>query len=292
MEQQRTTEWFEKRRGRVTGSNVGAILGLSPFRTADDVMRAMVRDYHGAEREFTGNPATDWGQANEVGAIWQYEMESGNMVRPCGFFSHKEWLGASPDGLIEGSGLIEVKCPYGLRNAEAPVPFKSIAEQPHYYAQIQVELYCTGLDYCDFYQWAPNGSRLERVAVDANWLEKNLPLLHEFYQRFLGEIDNPQHLEPLPVKTRGVIETDAALALLRQYDEVCAQLAAMETVKADLLAELVETAGGQDATIHGRKLTLVKKDGAVSYAKMVKALLPDADVEPYRGKPSEFWKIT
>ena len=29
MEQQRTEEWFEKRRGRITGSNVGAILGLS-----------------------------------------------------------------------------------------------------------------------------------------------------------------------------------------------------------------------------------------------------------------------
>jgi hypothetical protein len=38
-------------------------------------------------------------------------------------------------------------------------------------------------------------------------------------------------------------------------------------------------------------LTLVKKDGAVSYSKAIKALLPDADLEPYRGKPTEYWML-
>ena len=38
---QRTPEWNEKRKSRVTGSIVGAILGLSPYMTRADAMRAM-----------------------------------------------------------------------------------------------------------------------------------------------------------------------------------------------------------------------------------------------------------
>ena len=42
--EQRSEEWFEARKGLVTGSSVGAILGLDPNRTKADVLRAMVRD--------------------------------------------------------------------------------------------------------------------------------------------------------------------------------------------------------------------------------------------------------
>ena len=113
--EQRSAEWFAARLNRVTGSAIGAILGLSPFATPADVMRRMVREYHGQESEFKGNVATEYGQQNEQNAIADYEMQSGNKVQECGFFVHPdfEWLGASPDGLIGDDGLIEVKCPYG-----------------------------------------------------------------------------------------------------------------------------------------------------------------------------------
>ena len=52
---QRTPAWYAARKGRVTGSSVGSILGLNPWATSDDVMRRMVREYHGAESEFKGN---------------------------------------------------------------------------------------------------------------------------------------------------------------------------------------------------------------------------------------------
>ena len=58
-----------------------------------------------------------------------------------------------------------------------------------------------------------------------------------------------------------------------------------------VLADLVALAGNRNALIAGRKLTLTQKDGAVSYAKAIKALCPGADLEPYRGKPSEFWGV-
>ena len=98
--EQRSPEWFAARKNRITGSAVGAILGLSPYSTPDDVMRRMVREKFDAPSEFTGNVATEWGVANEAGAIKEYEMETGVTVKPAGFYTHMHWLGASPDGLV------------------------------------------------------------------------------------------------------------------------------------------------------------------------------------------------
>jgi hypothetical protein len=54
---------------------------------------------------------------------------------------------------------------------------------------------------------------------------------------------------------------------------------------------MAKMAGERNAVFGGRKLTLTKRVGAVSYATVVKKLLPDADLEPYRGKPTEFWGL-
>lgn len=217
MEKQRTTEWFEKRKGRVTGSNIGAILGLNPHKSADDVLREMVREHHGYEREFQGNVATEWGNFNEDGAQSEYEMETGNHVQETGFHVHPEydWLGASPDGLVDVDGVVEIKCPFGKKNDEAPV-FKTAKEQEHYWAQMQIEMACTGTNWCDFYQWAPNGSALERVEFAPEWFESILPELKAFYDRYLSELDNPDHL----TAKRKEINTATADKLLTEYDEL------------------------------------------------------------------------
>ena len=107
--EQRSAEWFKVRKGRVTGSMVGAILGFNPWMSREEAMRTMVREYHGAPREFEGNVATQWGTANEDGARAEYEMITGNTVEKCGFYEHDDWLGASPDGLIGEFGLVEIK---------------------------------------------------------------------------------------------------------------------------------------------------------------------------------------
>jgi len=51
-------------------------------------------------------------------------------------------------------------------------------------------------------------------------------------------------------------------------------------------------AKGQDALVCGRKLTKVEKAGSVPYAKIVKNKLPDLDLDEWRGKPSEYWRLT
>jgi len=286
--EQRTPEWFAQRRGRVTASKVGAILGVNPWATPADVMRRMVRDHHGAPSEFEGNSATAWGVANEDGAVIDYEMDTGLDVVPAHFVEYEQWLGASPDGYVGQGGLIEVKCPYGKRDATDPSEFKSILDQPHYYAQIQVQLFCTGRMWCDFYQWAPRAQRLERVGLDMAWLADALPKLRAFWDDFQKEIDNPAHLEPL----RKTVTTADASKIVADYLHAKAMADEYSDRAKGLLAALVELTGETDAEIDGHKLTRVVRKGSVSYAKALKALAPDADLEPYRGKASEYWRLS
>lgn len=289
MEQQRTAEWHEKRKGRVTGSNVGGILGLNPYKNEDDVLRQMVREYHGAPSEFTGNRATEWGSFNEAGAQAEYEMETGNKVDETGFHVHPdlEWLGASPDGLVDDDGVVEIKCPFGQRDKNPPL-FKTAEEQPHYYAQMQIEMACTAARWCDFYQWAPHGSKKERVYRDDDWLAWAIPELKSFHERYLSELDNPEHLEPKRIE----IETLRAERLIQEREELAEAIEQAQARQKEIMAELVKMAGDRNALICGHKLTRVEKQGSVSYAKALKELAPDADLEKWRGKPSVSWRLT
>ena len=287
--EQRTQEWFEARRGKLTGSNIGAALGINPWKTPDDLIRQMVREYHGAEPDFTGNMATEYGATHEPLALMDYMGQSGNMVEECGFFVHPDhdWLGASPDGLIDDDGLIEVKCPFGLRNKTGKdLVFKTAEEQPHYYAQMQIEMACTGRKWCHFYQWAKDGYYIESVEFNQKWFTDNLPILLEFYHRYINEVDNPEHLEPKQKE----INTLKAKELIEEWDQITETINNATARKKELLEELVKISKERDAVIHGRKLTQVERKGSVQYKKIPE--LQGVDLEQYRGKSTTYWKFS
>ena len=285
--EQRSKEWMEARRGLVPASQVGAILGNAPYATRDDVMRRMVREWHGAEPEFEGNIATEYGTNNEAGAVVEYTMETANTVEAVGFVMRDDWAGCSPDGLIRHDGGLEVKCPFGLRKDQNP-KFKAILDQPHYYDQVQFSLWVTDRKYWHFYQWNPVATKLECVLPDQVWRDANLPRLRQFYAEYLAEREDPAiHLEP----KRQIIDTPEAHRVMAEYEQICEALENAEARKKELLADLVRMAGEKNAIIAGRRLTKTEKAGSISYAKAIKELLPDADLEKWRGKASSFWGV-
>ena len=282
---QRTPEWYAARKGRLTASLAGPALGLSPHMSKDDAFRSLVRDMHGMPSEFQGNIATEYGNANEYLARSSYEIETGYTVNPAGFVRFADWSGASPDGYIGNKGLIEIKCPFGLRKDIEPV-FKSIDDQPHYYAQVQMQLFVTSRHWCDFWQWSPHGHKLETVSYNLHWLGENLPTIKAFWEK-ARDADPAMFEGP----ERPLIDTPEASRLIAEYDELSDAIDNAAQRKKDIVGRLVEMSGGEDSKIAGRNLTLVKRKGAVSYAKAIASLLPDADLEPWRGKPSESWQV-
>jgi len=291
---QGSEEWFAARKGRVTGSVAGAILGMSPHMTREDVMRMMVREYHDAPKEidkFVEEVIFAYGKHHEPGAILEYEMETGNTVEPCGFFEYEDWLGASPDGIIDENTLLEIKCPYGKRNTPKPVIFKTAQEQPHYYAQMQIEMLCSKRQWAHFYQWAPNGDIAKKVIFDPGWIYENLGVLYDFYTEYLVERELPKAQKYLDPELNEIDTTHAA-KLLAEYDELKVSEDLAKERKADIIKELAVIADNKSTIICGRHFTLVEKKGSISYAKALKKLAPGADLKPYTGKATKYWKLT
>ena len=284
--EQRSKEWFNARKGRITGSMVGAVLGVNPWSTPDDAMRTMVRSYFGADSEFTGNIATRHGVNNESEAIKNLESTTGLNVEEVGFVVHvdHDWLGASPDGFINDDAVVEIKCPYG-KYLDIDPDFKSVFDQPHYYAQTQIEMYCSQRTKCYFYQWTLYDDKLESYELDQLWLDVNIPKLKAFHDQFLIECKSPdKHLAPL-VKSVKADKLATAYNTAKAHLELAKQ--AVETAKNDLIA----LADGNKCNISGLLVSPVEKKGSVSYAKAIKDLLPGADLEPYRGKSTSYWLV-
>jgi len=293
MIEQRSPEWFEQRKGMITGSRAGAILGVSPLQTKAQCLRAMVREILGASSEFNGNVATEYGNFNEEYALADLQMDYGIRVDPAEFSVHSEidWLGASPDGLVGKHHIVEVKCPFGLRDEDNP-EFKKLSDLPHYYAQVQLEMACTGRKNAYFFQWTAKGYDLELVKFDQDWFDLNLPVLDRFREELAEAVANPkEYLEDL------VLESDKQKELVHQYAIAKAKLADIEAEVDMLRKALIEAASGRKTVfaseVDGEYVTVYPsmRKGSVQYAKAVKDLIPDADLTAYTGAPSTVWNV-
>lgn len=298
---QRSPEWHAARVGRVTGSIAGAILGLNPNMSRDDAMRQMVRAREGApdERELLSDFAKgimDFGRYHEDGCIFDFRMETGLSVRPATFVTCEEWLGASPDGYTSDKGVLETKVPWSKRKDANPV-FKSCKEQPHYFAQVQIECHVTGCGHGNFWQYRPgftdkDGVSHEAVGVneivprDDEWLASNLPRLKQFWAEYLDE-PAEAHLSP----KRPIVDTPAAHMMVAEWDDIMEAIGNLESRKKELLEEMVAMAGERNVEFAGRKLTKTIRSGQISYAKAIKELLPNADLSKWKGKDSEYWGL-
>ena len=114
---QRTPEWAQARRGRLTASNFGAWLTKND-KTSQKARRTAAAQVLADLAGFPDPPVfvsadiqrgIDW----EPQAIQEFSRLTGLAVDPIGFAQSKHGLfGASPDGLILESGEgLEIKCP-------------------------------------------------------------------------------------------------------------------------------------------------------------------------------------
>jgi putative phage-type endonuclease len=155
---QGSPEWFAMRCGKVTASRVADVLAKT--KTGWGAGRANYAAELIAERltqttapSFT-NAAMQWGTDMEPVARHAYAMRRGMAVSEIGFVDHPEvsMSGASPDGLVDSDGLVEIKCPNTATHLDTllseTVPGK-------YITQMQWQMACTGREWCDFVSFDP-----------------------------------------------------------------------------------------------------------------------------------------
>lgn len=289
-----TTQLSPMRTGRITASRVGAILGVNKYQTRDDVMREMVRGHFGAEPEFTGNDATEYGNLHEDDARTAYEATCGVLVLDAqDFIPHPEhgWIGVSPDGLVGDDGMVEIKCPWRAK-------YMSVAEKPEYAAQIQLQLACTGRAWCDFVIWRSFDAAdrlgcepliIERVPADPDWLPSNLGTLAEFHAEYLAIVADDKLAAPfLDSPERTDPEWAAAAAEFHAADEaVEAAGKRLDAAK----ARLRELAGDRSAKGCGVTVTRSERTGSVDWKSIAEKYAPDVDPDEFRKASSIVWTV-
>ncbi len=156
---QGTVEWLKERCGCLTASRMAEAMDFLKGGKESEKRRKLKIEII-AERmtdimvsRFV-NDAMQWGIETEPAARARYEEVTGTLVSLCGFALHGDipFFGASPDGLIDDDGLLEVKCPTTTTYTEwltgGVVPEQ---HKPQMLAQLAV----TGRKWVDFFAFDP-----------------------------------------------------------------------------------------------------------------------------------------
>ncbi|KAF1373937.1 hypothetical protein PFLUV_G00244100 [Perca fluviatilis] len=109
MGQQRNPQWQLHRKGRLTASNFGVVLlSRRLYIPCPSLMKRVLVGHN-----LDGVIAVNWGVMNEPEGVKAFEQAYQMEVLDSGLFvSESGVLGASLDGLVEPSALLEVKCPH------------------------------------------------------------------------------------------------------------------------------------------------------------------------------------
>jgi putative phage-type endonuclease len=155
---QGTPEWFAQRLGKVTASRVADVIaktktGYSTSR-ANYLAQLVAERLTGQAAESFSNAAMQHGTETEPLARMAYETETGLMVTEVAMIDHPTiaMTGASPDGLVGESGLVEIKCPNTATHIDTLMSDKASSK---YIPQMQWQMVCTGRAWCDFVSFDP-----------------------------------------------------------------------------------------------------------------------------------------
>lgn len=153
---QRSEGWFADRCGKVTASRIKDI-GAKPVKGKkynDLTLTILSERITGVQEETPTSKAMQWGIDQEENAIAAYENETGNFVKGTGLIDHPviKLSGASPDGLVNLDGQIEVKCPSTATHLNTLLTKEIPVE---HIPQITWQLACTRREWCDFVSYDP-----------------------------------------------------------------------------------------------------------------------------------------
>jgi len=193
MIEQSTNEWHQLRLGKITASRIADV--MTTIKTGEAAGRINYRAQLVAER-LTGSPtesfsnaAMAWGTEHEPMAREVYECKTGYIVEQVAFVDHPTipMTGASPDGLIDDDGLVEIKCPNTATHIDTLLAGKAPAK---YIPQMQWQLCVTGRQWCDFVSFDPRLPEDLQLAIYRVERDEGLIAEYEYKVReFLQSVD-------------------------------------------------------------------------------------------------------
>ena len=183
--EQGSAEWLTMRLGKVTASRVGDVLskgrGTSPSQKEKSYMMELIAEtLTGQSKPFFENDAMRWGTETEPQARSMYEINNDFVtVKEVAFIELNEFIGVSPDGLVGENGLLEIKCPTTTTQINRAL---SDDYSSDYKAQIQMQLWISGRDWCDFVSFDP------RLDCEASYLQQRVMRDEEYIKEMQDKV--------------------------------------------------------------------------------------------------------
>ena len=155
---QRSSDWFDARKGRFTASDIHKLLGVRGLGQTGEsyIFEKAVEEVFGLDEEdtFVSNDMQR-GITLEPLAFRKFkELKEFDFldVQETTFFSFGSHAGASPDGLVGNDAILEIKCP-------RPTKFFNLvakgidAIDKEYIAQMQMQMLCTNSNKAYFFNY-------------------------------------------------------------------------------------------------------------------------------------------
>ncbi|KYN21748.1 hypothetical protein ALC57_05874, partial [Trachymyrmex cornetzi] len=205
--------WKVTRNGMLTASNFGIVCRMRSTTSCATTVKNILFP------PFIDTAAIKYGRDMEEMAKQDLAVQLKKQIKPCGLFIDRDnpWLGATPDGLLDEDGLVEIKCPLSAENLSAEEAVETLSrlksmfdekngnkmnKNHHYFYQVQGQLNITQRKYCIFAIWTPKSVKTVRVDRDIDfWKNKMLPFLTRFYlECMLPEIVDSRHNRNMPIR--------------------------------------------------------------------------------------------
>ena len=212
--------WHEVQAGRLTASVAHAVLHTNmenPSRS--HLMKICNPTFSGVSA-----PSIIWGKTNEKRTIEEYTLQisfdhDDFCIDECflKLCMDESYIGATPDGIFfcqchAIANLIEVKCPYSLKDIKSIdevdqsaffiTSDNELKTNHQYYAQIQLQLYAFETEICHLIVWTPNWNTVINVEKDTMFIESMLAFFRQFYLKSVSpelstrKIENERHAAP------------------------------------------------------------------------------------------------
>ena len=266
---QGSPEWLEWRRSHRMASETPALLGLSPYQSINDVRKAKR-----GQNAYVTDAMRQGNDQEPLARMWfsdRYEP-----MRPAVFEDGD--YGASLDGItMDLDAILEIKTPYkDARNSER---WKSVEDNgtvpPADNAQMQHQMMVTGIKLCYFLVWdavAQEGIVTTVEADPAMW--ETIRQAWDGFWPTLGQRDDTAWVKAAASYREAKAIADAAA------DNA-------ETARKALLAlDVGDYSAGGGVTVQK-----ISRAGNINWQAVKKAHLQSVDLEAYRGKASEYYKV-
>ena len=142
LPEQRSDEWFEFRKSRITASELATIFNANTFMSKEELI--LSKCGYNQEMDQFALDICQHGVIFEPIATLLYEQKNNCTVIEFGCLPHPDYdyIAASPDGITPEGVMLEIKCP--MKRDIIGIP------RIYYWYQMQLQLEVADLNRCDF----------------------------------------------------------------------------------------------------------------------------------------------